>query len=1123
MRNVRTTVLALASLFALSACDAGGLPQGWFETPEGSGPQIVWDLAAEPLPEVPLPNDVATWPDPGSPTGRRVNASMVAPTRLEERTRIYFDELDGWGTQAPISVRFDAPVNVEDLIARQGEDRFGADDWGQHAIYVVNLETGIPVPLDINGGFNQYALRDPNRYWENDYRAGESNIMFETVEEDLDGDGELDPGEDTDFDGVLDHPNTIDGLRRSDDPLDTYNRMLWFYERETNTMLLRPVIPLEEQTAYAVVITDRLQGRDGGSVRSPLPHVHHISQRDSLASLPDVFSSNPELYGELSSRGWEGVAFAWSFTTQSVTGDLNALREGIYGRGAFASLADDFPADVKLSPLWGRPPTGQVTCDPENNVYSVSYEALREILLTVGQEAFGNSLEEMEELLTSYSNVSHFVMAFYDTPYLLGDPNNDNVNERWQMNRQTGEARIGRDLVRMFITVPRESETHQQPFPVVFYGHGYTSSMIESIGFGGLMAQHGLSTVGIDAQGHGLGIDPLLKLAVEAIFSQRCLYGMSQALLTDRARDLNGDGVKDSAGIYWTSYVFHTRDVVRQSVLDHMQAIRILRNFGEGQGDGLRRYAPGTIAPLDGAADVQEFTGDLDGDGILDVAGDFDGDGRPDIGGWNNGYYAWGQSLGGILSALLAGAEPALTAAAPTAGAGGLIDVGVRSTQGGVREAVILRTMGPLVTSVVNTEGPSRNSSCQAGEHSFRFVVPDVNDTWTTEFACLADDELEPNDVVVVRNLSNRESRCAAADAESRLRIGIPSDTGDVLQVEIYVGGRDEMLYGESCTWIGERPELRGVITEFGVSTGDGEGQCERCALYRGRSWNVGDALVTPTEGYGLPRQTPDLRRFLALAQIALEPGDPGAYARGIFLDPVSAPDVRDGAGVRRNVLVMNTIGDMNVPISAGNAYARAAGVLPFMPMDAPDVFRDYRAPASFVDSHGYRSPHRMLVDNYVLEGVARLGRVPTAERDNFLFDVDDLGEGEQWFRADGGGQLAPGGDTPAYQAPRPAVPLRWVRASRPMTRPDDTLVWGLQAGQSYSGFLNAMVRPNGEHGFDAIDGSKVWDEGEYLANLIAWYFASQGRELLYRTNPSGHHCLEDSSCLYGQPPVMAP
>ena len=85
------------------------------------------------------------------------------------------------------------------------------------------------------------------------------------------------------------------------------------------------------------------------------------------------------------------------------------------------------------------------------------------------------------------------------------------------------------------------------------------------------------------------------------------------------------------------------------------------------------------------------------------------------------------------------------------------------------------------------------------------------------------------------------------------------------------------------------------------------------------------------------------------------------------------------------------------------------------------------------------------------------------------------------------------------------------------MTRPDDVLVWGMQAGQTYSAFLNAMVRPNGEHGFDAIDNSKVWDEGEYLANLIAWYFASQGRELLYRTNPTGHHCLEDSSCLYGE------
>ena len=210
----------------------------------------------------------------------------------------------------------------------------------------------------------------------------------------------------------------------------------------------------------------------------------------------------------------------------------------------------------------------------------------------------------------------------------------------------------------------------------------------------------------------------------------------------------------------------------------------------------------------------------------------------------------------------------------------------------------------------------------------------------------------------------------------------------------------------------------------------------------------------------------------------------------------------------------------MNVPLNGGNAYARAAGVLPFMPPDAPDAFADYRAPASFGDRYAYPTPNHMLRDNYVLEGIARLGRMPAEGVTDFLFDVDDLSEGEQWVRADGRGQLAPGGDPAAFRPGRPTTPLRWFRASRRMMSPVDEAVWPsamFDISGGVSGVLNAMIRPNGEHGFDAVNDEKVWDEGEYLANLIGWYFASQGRELLYQTNPAGHHCLEDSSCMFGR------
>jgi hypothetical protein len=127
-------------------CEGGGRPEGLAPAPDTTGPRVVWDLEAEPLPEIPLPNDAATWPDPTSPTGLRVNASTVAPTDIEARLRAVYDRLDGWGVFAPITIPFDGPIDVGGLLNRQGRGRFGATEVASHAIYLVNLTTGVPVP-----------------------------------------------------------------------------------------------------------------------------------------------------------------------------------------------------------------------------------------------------------------------------------------------------------------------------------------------------------------------------------------------------------------------------------------------------------------------------------------------------------------------------------------------------------------------------------------------------------------------------------------------------------------------------------------------------------------------------------------------------------------------------------------------------------------------------------------------------------------------------------------------------------------------------------------------------------------------------------------------------------------
>ena len=96
----------LLLMWLLAGC-AGPRGEGIGETEAGDGPVVLWDIEATPLPEIPLPNDAATRLDPSSPTGRRINVSVEAPTENERKVRQRFNRLDGFGTYAPITVAFD--------------------------------------------------------------------------------------------------------------------------------------------------------------------------------------------------------------------------------------------------------------------------------------------------------------------------------------------------------------------------------------------------------------------------------------------------------------------------------------------------------------------------------------------------------------------------------------------------------------------------------------------------------------------------------------------------------------------------------------------------------------------------------------------------------------------------------------------------------------------------------------------------------------------------------------------------------------------------------------------------------------------------------------------------------
>ncbi len=102
MHRLLRAAFGSASVAVLAtSCAMDRASTGLRHTPIGSGAAVRFDLAHRPLPDIPLPNDTATWPDPTSRTGLRINASLVAPTKIEQQARKRFSEMEGWGPSRP--------------------------------------------------------------------------------------------------------------------------------------------------------------------------------------------------------------------------------------------------------------------------------------------------------------------------------------------------------------------------------------------------------------------------------------------------------------------------------------------------------------------------------------------------------------------------------------------------------------------------------------------------------------------------------------------------------------------------------------------------------------------------------------------------------------------------------------------------------------------------------------------------------------------------------------------------------------------------------------------------------------------------------------------------------------
>lgn len=866
MKSIWTT--SVVALALLTGCS---VPAGLRITPPGEGPLVVVDWDAEPLPEIPFPNDLATRVDPTSPTGLRLNFSEESSTEAETRARKLVNRMTGFGIYAPISVRFDKRLDLADILARHPDDYDTSDD----AIYVVNVDPDSPefgeaVELDIGHGRFPGDLFNASAYFANDPREGIPSLLFEGVDEDVNGNGVLDPGEDTDSDGVLDKPNV---WPPGGDPRED---LLTWYELETDTLIVRPIVPMREETTYAVVLTERLKDLDGNPVRSPWPFVHHTRQLEALRPLEDVL---PELGVSMTE-----VAYTWTFTTGRITGDLVDVRQGLRGSGPFGWLAEEFP------PTLGAPAVVHELPD-NDNPHAIPIDRLVSVL---------NSLSlfparSADALSDFYGYAEHLVGASFVTPNLLVDRDDggdgDRTDEVWELDARTGQAVVGPERVPFTCVTPKRSEGFEPPYDVAFFGHGYGSSRFDFLGFAWAMNRVGWAACANDFPSHGPTVSQADYEKYSEVLEATGFLPFMDHLFDARYQDLDNDGEGDSGADQWISDGFHTADMVRQAVVDWSQMLRVLEQCGEA-----------------------DWGHDLNGDGVNEVTCDWDADGVPDIGGPNARYALLGGSLGGINAAVAAAVEPVFESVGPIVPGGGFMDIGWRSALSGVRQAVAGRVMSPFLLGTPGEDGYVVSQLVMSGRR-------DKHRTLATLPGWPEGGQLR------VENLRNGEVREATIAPDGKVRVGIPANAMDGWEKRI-AGGMPRSGKPEPFTTY-TVPDNEGVGDRLRLTFLNADGSeyavvdtFEQEVFHEGLTHPVGSPLIALSEGLGHLRATPRLRRVVNVLALVTEAGDPISYA-----PYYRARDPLPSMGRPANVMLVPTVGDEIVCVATGIALARAAEV----------------------------------------------------------------------------------------------------------------------------------------------------------------------------------------------------
>ena len=389
------------------------------------------------------------------------------------------------------------------------------------------------------------------------------------------------------------------------------NQVVW--DPATNTLHAESDQLLEQDTAYAVVVTDGVHDSTGKPVQPSAGFAGLLGKdfdtsQAYLTELSEALDELPNGKGRLSDH----IVVAGVFTTQSATAILEKIRRQI-------DATTPAPADFLLGPgstrtafplndITGITAKAQVktcgapSCFATLPFFTPSLGSLKVIPGAVGELAFGK-----------YSSPDYEVHpGEYITPVgtLTGTPVATATNDIY---------------FNLFLPSGTKPESG---WPVAIFGHGNTGNKNNAFLVAAKMAQHGIATIAINVVGHGFG--PLGTLTVTKTDGTSVSFSAG-----GRGRDQNADGFIDSnEGLAATPPrgIISLSDGLRQTVVDLMRLVRVIQ-----------------------------------------VGMDVHGNGTPDLD--SSRIYYFGQSLGGIYGTIFLAVEPDVQVGVPNVAGGPLIDI----------------------------------------------------------------------------------------------------------------------------------------------------------------------------------------------------------------------------------------------------------------------------------------------------------------------------------------------------------------------------------------------------------------------------------------------------------------